>query len=517
MKSVQTGAHLFPRFLMPLFPRLLTLLLLTAGTAHVSAATTTSKSKGKSSASSTSAPKSKSGTTSKAGTSSSTKSKPEDAPAAKPDTPAGKKAEQAVVKEDTPKEPRPAAVSTISIEEIRDFDKYPKQVQSLVQSALALTHLELRYLYGSHEPNKGGMDCSGAMYHLLHFQGLKDVPRQSDEMAMWVEKKSQLHLTPTATDFDSPEFADLKPGDLLFWTNTTATTRKLPVTHVMVYVGKRKKDGKRIIFGSSDGRSFSGMRRSGVSIFDFHLPRAEGTARLHGYGSAPGLLPQELVLAATTPKPAATPPAVSAPTPAPAIPPSVTEEPKQAEVSKGGSTPLYVKVKKEEEPDAAKVSAVPAKSNPPSSDAKKKEVPKPPQEAPVVASNKAAKTPPAPPVTESKEEVRKAVAVVSENDGTGEVPATPTEASKGEVSDPVANPKVPATTSKSETKKVASSSSSSKAQSSTTVKPKSSTSTTTKKKSVQVSSRKRTPPPPQKNQVEQVFDRAVNSVRRVFR
>lgn len=506
---------------MPLFPRLLTLLLLTAGAAHLPAATTTSsKSKSKSKSSSTaSSSKSKSGTTSKSGTSSGTTSKSEDSSSAKPDTPAEKKAEQAVVKEDVPKEPRPAAVSTMSIEEIRDFDKYPKQVQSLVQSALALTHLELRYMYGSHEPNKGGMDCSGTMYHLLHFQGLKDVPRQSDEMAMWVERKSQLHLTPTATDFDSPEFADLKPGDLLFWTNTTATTRKLPVTHVMVYLGKRKKDGKRIIFGSSDGRSFSGMRRSGVSVFDFHLPRAEGTARLHGYGMAPGLMPQEVVLASTTPKPVATPPAI-VPAPAPAVTVPVKEEPKQPEASKAASAPLYVKVKKEEpKPDEAKVAAVPAKSNPtvPEAKEKEKEETKAAQEKPVVvASNTAAKAPSAS-ATESKEEVRKAVAVVSENDGTGEELPMPTVASKSDEADPASKTAESAAASKSETKKVAATSASSKPKSSTAAKPKSSTSTTAKKKSVQVSSKRRTPPPPQKSQVEQVFDRAVNSVRRVFR
>ncbi|MGV3663548.1 MAG: NlpC/P60 family protein [Prosthecobacter sp.] len=479
---------------MPLFPRLLTLLLLTAGTAHVPAATTSSsKSKSKSKASTSSSSKSKSGTTSQSGTNTSAKSKSEDSSSAKPDTPAEKKAEQAVVKEDTPKPPRPAAVSTMSIEEIRDFDKYPKQVQSLVQSALALTHLELRYMYGSHEPLKGGMDCSGTMYHLLHFQGLKDVPRQSDEMAMWVERKSQLHLTPTATDFDSPEFADLKPGDLLFWTNTTATTRKLPVTHVMVYLGKRKKDGKRIIFGSSDGRSFSGMRRSGVSVFDFHLPRAEGTARLHGYGPAPGLLPQEMVLASTTtPKPA-TPPV----TPAPAVTSPTKEEPKkepakvvaaapemkaQEETPKEAATPLYVRVKKD--------------------------APKP--EPTIVSSTNAAKMPPAPVVMETKEEVRKAVAVVSENDGTGEEASSSTGPSKSDASES----KELTDTAKAEPKKVASSSSS-KPKPTTSSKPKSSTST--KKKSVQVSSRRRTPAPPPKSRVEQAFDRAVNSVRRAFR
>jgi cell wall-associated NlpC family hydrolase len=203
----------------------------------------------------------------------------------------------------------PAVVSTISIEDISGFDQYPKQIQSFVQSCLALTHLELGYLYGSSEPSKGGMDCSGAVYHVLQFQGLHDVPRQSDEMCQWVGKKTQLHLTPTATSFGSEEFDALKPGDLLFWTNTTATTRKLPVTHVMIYLGKVKKSGKRIVFGSSDGRSFHGERRSGVSVFDFNLPRPDSTSHFYGYGPTPGLLPVEperpVIAAATPPPPSA--------------------------------------------------------------------------------------------------------------------------------------------------------------------------------------------------------------------
>ena len=216
-----------------------------------------------------------------------------------------KKPADTVKPESKQEAPRPAAVSTVSIEDISGFEQYPKQVKSLIQSALALTRLELAYTYGSHEPGKGGMDCSGTVYHVLGFQGLKGVPRQSDEMCQWVEKKSQLHLTPTATAFDHAEFAALQPGDLLFWTNTTTTQRKLPVTHVMIYLGKQKKTGKRIVFGASDGRSFQGERRSGVSVFDFHLPKAESTARFYGYGAAPGLLPVAPVpIAAPTPPPA---------------------------------------------------------------------------------------------------------------------------------------------------------------------------------------------------------------------
>ncbi len=273
-------------------------------------------------------------------------------------------------KDDTPAEPTTAAVSTISIHDLSGFDAYPKQIQSLVQSALALTRLELGYLYGSHDPVKGGMDCSGTVYHVLEFQGLKDVPRQSDDMCRWVEKKSQLHLTPTATAFDHAEFNDLKPGDLLFWTNTTETKRKLPVTHVMIYLGKLKKTGKRVVFGASDGRSFQGERRSGVSVFDFHLPKAESTARLHGYGPAPGLLPVEVqektAIVAAPPPPAEVKPAAPAVTPKPKPPPPATTAPKE-EVRKAVAMVKEAEpAPKDTPPPASKPAAKSApKSNPP--------------------------------------------------------------------------------------------------------------------------------------------------------
>jgi cell wall-associated NlpC family hydrolase len=333
----------------------------------------------------------------------------------------------------------PAAVSTISIEDISGFDKYPRQIQSLVQSSLALTHLELGYLYGSHEPSKGGMDCSGTIYHVLHFQGLKDVPRQSDEMCQWVEKKTQLHLTPTATSFDSEEFKDLKPGNLLFWTNTTATTRKLPVTHVMVYLGKLKKNGKRIVFGSSDGRAFQGNRRSGVSVFDFSLPRAESPSRFYGYGQAPGLLPfvaEPPVIAETSSAPKESVAAKEAPVPKESLTakaPLVTKEspaPKEVPVSKTTPAPKETAVAKApSEPKEEVRKAVTAATDSTSpSEAKKTAVvdAAPKSKAPTTAKPKASatkkksstvsstrrRTPPAPPKSAFQQKVDQTVSSV---------------------------------------------------------------------------------------------------------
>ena len=387
----------------------------------------------------------------------------------------------------------PAVVSTISIEDISGFDQYPKQIQSFVQSCLALTHLELGYLYGSSEPSKGGMDCSGAVYHVLQFQGLHDVPRQSDEMCQWVGKKTQLHLTPTATSFGSEEFDALKPGDLLFWTNTTVTTRKLPVTHVMIYLGKVKKSGKRIVFGSSDGRSFHGERRSGVSVFDFNLPRPDSTSRFYGYGPTPGLLPVEperLVIATVTP------PAPTAPKETPVV--NAAAATKATPAVKESPAPKVVASTTKESPASKVVSKTKASSAPKAAPPAK--VVSAPNDSPapkVVATLKESSAPKAPPPAKAasttqeppapKEEIRKAVAVTTETP-----PASVTQKTVAAVTKTDAPAKA-----------------------STTAKPKAAT---TKKHSSTVASttRRRTPAAPPKSAIEQRVERAVSSVRRFF-
>ena len=172
--------------------------------------------------------------------------------------------------------------------DIKGFDDQPAAVQHLLTDALALTKLGLEYKYGSDDPKNGGMDCSGTVYHLLLDADLKDVPRDSVGMYQWVWNSGQFRAV-VGVKPDTFELGKLRPGDLLFWTGTYSVDRDPNVTHVMIYLGTSKLTGRRVMVGASDGRTFNGKPRNGVSVFDFVLPRPDATSRFIGYGPPPGL------------------------------------------------------------------------------------------------------------------------------------------------------------------------------------------------------------------------------------
>ena len=135
------------------------------------------------------------------------------------------------------------------------------------------------------------MDCSGFIYYVLKQNGYDAVPRQANEQYVWVRKAGNFRAV-LSHKADSFELDELKPGDLMFWTGTYATDRDPPVTHTMIYLGKEKETGNRVMAGSSDGRSYHGVQRWGVSVFDFRpapIPeRGKSGPQFVGYGAIPG-------------------------------------------------------------------------------------------------------------------------------------------------------------------------------------------------------------------------------------
>ena len=191
---------------------------------------------------------------------------------------------------------RGAPNATLLPEAISGFENYPPKVQRLLTSALELTTRNLDYEYGSADPANGGMDCSGFVYFVLKQNGIDDVPRDSSEQYIWLRRTGKFEPVVSQKE-DSFEFDNLKPGDLLFWTGTYSIERDPPITHAMIYLGREKKTGMRVMVGASDGRTYQSQQRFGVSVFDFKMPRADKEEiengktrpRFVGYAHIPGL------------------------------------------------------------------------------------------------------------------------------------------------------------------------------------------------------------------------------------
>ena len=187
--------------------------------------------------------------------------------------------------------------AVITTADLRGFDDYGEVRKEVISTALA-TAVEMEgmpYLYGGNGPEDGGFDCSGAMHYILHKVGLNP-PRTSSDQFLWVKKSSQLHMVANAAkDTEDKSFADLKPGDLVFWSGTYVPTdgRTTKITHVGMFLGYEKKDGHPVMINATNGRSYRGKKGNGFGVYDFRMPSEKSKSRLVAYGTPPGLLKKE--------------------------------------------------------------------------------------------------------------------------------------------------------------------------------------------------------------------------------
>lgn len=476
-------------------------------------ASSSSSSNSNSNSSSKSSPKAKSKSDSKSskpGSSSST-SKPAASKSSSKASDEGREGGPSPVADEDQAGPPLAAVSSIEPEEIEGFDHYAPQVQELIRKALGLTRMNLTYTFGSADPKHGGMDCSGTIYYLLHDFGFKGVPRSSDLMCGWVQENTLLYRVQQADSLKHHEFASLQPGHLLFWSGTyNSAPRKIPVTHVMLYLGKLKKSGKHVVFGASDGRSYQGQRRTGVSVFDFSLPKAGSRASFYGYGLIPGIgriKPSPPALAATTP-------------PASGPSPSTTSDPDSAATAGKPARPDTAKAK-----DTSKVTAQSPENTPTSAfteanananasteSTKPKTAPASPTRSTADGTDDKAKkaamttaatqtdSPAVPAPAPPQEEIRKAQPATASSTSSKTTTAAPTAASQTNRSSSTTT--TPATRKKSSTASSRPSSSSSSSAKTTTAR------------------RKQTapaPPPTPMDRIRRAANSFANDVRRTFR
>lgn len=187
--------------------------------------------------------------------------------------------------------PQPARLTTA---DLKEYESLPGARKRLLESALAVLNdfPWLPYLDGGAEPEAGGFDCSGAMYFVMRKTGLEP-PRSSGAQYAWLKENGRLHeVAASATDEKDPSLADLKPGDLLFWSKPGSATDGPPIMrihHVAMFLGTEKKDGRPVIINATDGRSYRGQKANGYGVYDFRVPKADSPSKLTGYGTPPGI------------------------------------------------------------------------------------------------------------------------------------------------------------------------------------------------------------------------------------
>jgi len=184
----------------------------------------------------------------------------------------------------------PAVIATT---DLLDFDTLPEDRRKLIEGTITVAKESpwLPYKFGGSSPADGGFDCSGAMYFVMNRAGLKP-PRTSADQYLWVKEAGRLHETSAGPlTMDHPSLADLKPGDLLFWSGTYEPTdgRTANITHVAIYLGREKKDKRPVMINATDGRSYRGKQANGYGVYDFYLPREGSRAKFAGYGTPPGI------------------------------------------------------------------------------------------------------------------------------------------------------------------------------------------------------------------------------------
>ncbi|MEM7697859.1 MAG: NlpC/P60 family protein [Verrucomicrobiota bacterium] len=185
---------------------------------------------------------------------------------------------------------QPAAVSSIKPRDLVEYESAPPAIQRLIESSLKLTRRDLAYTFGSNSPTQGGMDCSGTIQHTLQSLGFAGVPRMSHLQYLWAKKHGRIIRTDGVHSTDHAVFSKLMPGDLLFWEGTYAVAeRDPPISHVMIYLGTLKADGKGVVFGASSGRRYRGKKIHGVSVMDWRVPSKASKSKFVAYGPIPGL------------------------------------------------------------------------------------------------------------------------------------------------------------------------------------------------------------------------------------
>lgn len=151
------------------------------------------------------------------------------------------------------------------------------EMDRVVSKARELAGQGLRYLWGSKDIAKGGLDCSGFVFRVFKDTHGVSLPPTASTQYRYVQANGTVFPV-VWTEEGKRDVTGIRPGDLLFWQNTRPTDRKPPVGHVMIYVGK-DKDGRMLMAGAQNSGAYQGKRVTGVNVYDFNPDDLHGGIR----------------------------------------------------------------------------------------------------------------------------------------------------------------------------------------------------------------------------------------------
>jgi hypothetical protein len=132
-----------------------------------------------------------------------------------------------------------------------------------------------------------GMDFSGAIFYLPEHSG-REPPRSARDQYLWLRKLGRLsEVSAAERTAEDPAYAAMRPGDLVFCAHSAPDVpAEIHGSRVHLYPGK-EADGRAIMIGSSEGRSYRHHKINGFGITDCPASTARSstlivaTARRH--------------------------------------------------------------------------------------------------------------------------------------------------------------------------------------------------------------------------------------------
>ena len=158
----------------------------------------------------------------------------------------------------------------------------PEQHQKLVETCRWLAAQNLAYSQSWQPPGHPyviTMDCSNTIRYIVWKVFGINLPRTASDQYVVLQKKSKVRPVPCRADGSVDQdrlLTSMRSGDLLFWEWTYNVPRDPPISHVMIYLG-RKKNGQAMMAGSS--QRHDGERGGGVDVYAFDPNAPCGNAK----------------------------------------------------------------------------------------------------------------------------------------------------------------------------------------------------------------------------------------------